>query len=406
MTQDGAELREWVGTLLGGRVDGWSRLVSGNSRTTWTAEVVRAGATDAVIVRADSGDGPYSHTPLSLEREASVYRALQGSGVPIPRLRGYDAAAGAIALERVPGAPAWDGAVLDALLGELARLHTIDPATLDLPGFAPSALADVELWATIAQRRVTVASPFADFAFERLREHYPGDPERLVLDHGDPGVGNLLWQDGRITALLDWELSHLGDPHDDLAFLTVRAALFGVELEDFGRRVREHYAPAAGVRPDERRLRYWQAVGILRNLITCLASISNPVRGRDRLVHHMLIPSLNRLMVDPPPALAAAPGALPGSDVVAQIAGDLGELAAALGDTEQRQRVKRMRYLLAQLAGTWPLSAEIARADAAEGPPAGDPAERLVQLAQRADRLLGLFPRALGLATAPLAGFD
>jgi aminoglycoside phosphotransferase (APT) family kinase protein len=416
MTQDGTALREWVQTALGGPAERWSRLVSGNSRTTWAADIALDGATRPVIVRADSGDGPYSDTPLSLEREAVVYRALQDSGIPIPRLYGYDAAVGAIALERAPGVPAWDGDVLDALLGELARLHTIDPASLALPGFSPSALGDVELWSTIAQRRVSVDSPFAAFAFERLREHFPGEPERLVLDHGDPGVGNLLWEDGRITALLDWELSHLGDPHDDLAFLTVRAALFGVPLEAFGSRVRKHYAPAAGVRLDTRRLEYWQAVGLLRNLITCLASISNPVRGRDRLVHHMLIPSLNRLIVDAlarlegvelaPPVPVATPPAQSGSEVVAEIAGDLAELAAATSDPDQRQRVKRMRYLLAQLAETWPLSARIADADAAEGPPATDPAERLAQLAERADRLLGLFPRARTLATAQLAGFD
>jgi hypothetical protein len=191
----------------------------------------------------------------------------------------------------------------------------------------------------------------------------------------------------------------------------VRAALFGVPLEDFGRRVREHYGPA-----DAARLRYWQAAGILRNLVTCLASISNPVRGRDRLVHHMLIPSLNRLIVDAlarlegvklaPPVPAETPPAQPGSEVVAEIAGDLAELAAATSDPDQRQRVKRMRYLLAQLAQTWPLSARIADADAAEGPPATDPVERLAELAERADRLLGLFPRARTLATAQLADFD
>jgi hypothetical protein len=140
------------------------------------------------------------------------------------------------------------------------------------------------------------------------------------------------------------------------------------------------------------------------------------VRGRDRLVHHLLIPSLNRLLIDalaridgielPPPVLAPAPAALPGGDVVAEIAGALGELAGTLADPEQRQRVKRMRHLLAQLAGTWPLASEIARADAGAGPPAPDPAERMLQLAQRADRHLSLFPRALGLATAPLAGLD
>ena len=406
MKGDEEQLKAWVAGLLGGPVTAWSRLVSGNSRTTWSADANGAG----LVVRVDEGDGPFSDTPLSLEREVTVYRALQGRGIAIPRLYGFDAGARALVMERAPGEPAWDGDVVDALLRELARLHALEPETLELPGFEPSALADVELWAGIVDARVTVASPYAAFAIERLRRRYPGDPDRLVLDHGDPGVGNLLWHEGRISALLDWELSHLGDPHDDLAFLSVRAALFGVPLEDFGRRVREHYGPA-----DARRLRYWQAVGILRNLVTCLASVSNPVRGRDRLVHHLLIPSLNRLLIDalaridgielPPPELAEPPAEpLPGGDVIAEIAGALGELEEP--DPEQRQRVRRMRHLLAQLAGTLPLAPAIARADAAAGPPAADPVERMHQLAEQADRRLALFPRAVALATAPLAGLD
>jgi aminoglycoside phosphotransferase (APT) family kinase protein len=385
----------------------WSRLVAGNSRTTWAADTADA----AVVVRVDDGDGPFSDTPLTLEREVTVYRALQDRGIAIPRLYGFAPAARAVVMERAPGEPEWNGDVIDALLRELARLHALDPAELELPGFTPRAFADVELWQGILERRVSVDSPFAAFAFEYLRERFPGEPERIVLDHGDPGVGNLLWHDGRISGLLDWELSHLGDPHDDLAFLSVRAALFGVELEGFGARVRAHYGFA-----DEQRLRYWQAVGILRNLVTCLASISNPVRGRDRLVHHMLIPGLNRAVLDalaridgvplPPPALTPPAVTAPGAEVMSEIARDLGELAGEARDPEQRQRLKRMRHLLGQFADTFPLAAEIARAEAAGGPPARDPVDRLHQLCEQADRRLSLFPRSLALATAPLAGLN
>jgi aminoglycoside phosphotransferase (APT) family kinase protein len=407
MTAEETQLKAWVETLLGGPLTAWSRLVAGNSRTTWSGDA----AGTAIVVRVDEGDGPFSDTPLTLEREVSVYRALQDRGIAIPRLYGFDSGAGAVVVERAPGEPAWSGEVIDALLRELARLHALEPAELELPGFAPRAFADLELWQGILERRATVGSTFAAFAFEFLRERFPGEPDRLVLDHGDPGVGNLLWHEGRISALLDWELSHLGDPHDDLAFLSVRAALFGVELDGFGRRVREHYGAA-----DEQRLRYWQAVGILRNLVTCLASVSNPVRGRDRLVHHMLIPGLNRSLIDalarvdgitlPAPSLTAAPSAAPGAEVLSEIARDLGELAGEATDPERRQRLKRMRLLLGQLAETFPLAAGIARAEATGGPPARDPVDRLHQLAEHADRRLSLFPRALALATATPAGLN
>jgi hypothetical protein len=251
-----------------------------------------------------------------------------------------------------------------------------------------------------------------------LRERFPGEPDRLVVVHGDAGPGNVLWDHGRITALLDWELAHLGDPHDDLAFLSVRAALHGIDLEDFGARVRRCYAANVDVVLDDRRLRYWQAVGLLRNLITCLASIANPVHGRDRLVHHMLVPSLNRLLVDalarldgialdPPSPLELPAQMLPGVDVVAQIAGDLRGVIAALDDEEARQRARRMRYLLAQLTETWSLAPELARLEAQDGPrPGEDTAARLRQLGRSADRWLALFPRAAVLARARIADFS
>src|SRR6202000_3199686 len=100
MPGDGTQLREWARTVTGAPVDSWSRLVSGNSRTTW--------ASDSIVVRADSGDGPFSDTPRPLEREATVYAALQDRGIPIPRFYGYDAEAGAVALERASGTLAWD----------------------------------------------------------------------------------------------------------------------------------------------------------------------------------------------------------------------------------------------------------------------------------------------------------
>src|ERR1700759_5653027 len=122
MTGDETRLREWARTVTAAPVENWSRLVGGNSRTTW--------ATDSIVVRADTGDGPFSDTPLTLRRGATVYAALPGRGIPIPRFYGYDATVGAIALERATGTPAWDGDVLDALLGVLGRLHRIDADSL------------------------------------------------------------------------------------------------------------------------------------------------------------------------------------------------------------------------------------------------------------------------------------
>ena len=415
----GPALRTWLEMLLGGEVVAWRRLVAGNSRTTWSADVAAAGRTTALVVRVDTGDGPFSHTPLTLAREAAVYAALAGRGVTLPHSYGFDEGLGALALERAAGAPAWDGAVLDALLGELAVLHSVDVGDLDGDWVATRAIEDLELWAAIARHRVSPPSPLVEFAVEFLRQRSPGEPERLVVVHGDAGPGNVLWDGERITALLDWELCHTGDPHDDLAFLTVRAALHGIELSDFGARARARYFTPSGRAPDARRLLFWQAVSLLRNLVTCLASVSSPVRGRDRLVHHMLIPALNRMLVDalaridgvvlapPAPAPTPTPEAteLPGARVLGEIAGGFDEIIAVIDDDEPRQRARRMRHLLAQLAETMPLAPILQaqeRDDSAV--PGEDTGAALARLARSADRGLTMFPRAAALARTPLAG--
>jgi aminoglycoside phosphotransferase (APT) family kinase protein len=404
----------WARAALGGRITGIERLVSGNSRTTWGATLETDDGSRPVVVRVDDGDGPFSATALDLEREARTYRALQETGVAIPRLYAFDRERRVLVLERVRGEPAWSEDVLAALLGELRKLHRLDPETIGLPG-ARTAGGELDLWEGIAARRIDPRSPFADFALAFLRARFPGEPARLAVLHGDPGVGNLLWADGRITALLDWEMAHAGDPYDDLGFLTVRTAMHDLALSDFGDAVRAHYLGEADASLDEERLAFWQAFAILRNLIICESSIANPSPGRDRLIHRLLLPSLKRLLVDslahldgvqlPGPERFGEPPELPGAETLAQIAAEVAALLPGIEDRDLRQRGRRARYLLDQFATTWPLAGRLAAAAAAEGAPAADPAERLLQLARVADREIALFPRAAKLAAALPEGF-
>ena len=397
---------EATARLLGGRVLTWEPLVAGNSRTTWAATVQRGSECLPVVARIDAGDGPFSGTPFTLAREAEMYRALQGQDIPLPGFHGFDRASQLVVLERVTGEAAWDGDVLGALLATLRRLHTINTDDLELPGFARTARAELELWADVAESRIAPASAYVDFALRFLRTRFPGEPPQLAVIHGDPGIGNLLWQGGRISALLDWEMSHLGDPLDDLAFLTVRAAMFGADLEDFGAQVRAHYGPVGA--NGRTRLRYWQAVAVLRNLIICLSVISNPVRGRERLVHWMLVPSLQRLLMRslgelagiPVPGPAPLPGCarLPGSEVLEEIVAELAGVAEGMDDPVARQRLRRARFLLTQLVTGWDVAAQVGPVPGA----AGDERETLLALAAAADRFLWLFPRARTLGEAAL----
>src|SRR6202044_2789450 len=80
---------------------------------------------------------------------------------------------------------------------------------------------ELDVWEGM-YRRNGIDDPLAEMAFRWLRLALPDVDARPVLVQGDTGPGNFLFADGRITAIVDWELAHLGDPMEDLAWLSLR----------------------------------------------------------------------------------------------------------------------------------------------------------------------------------------
>lgn len=85
---------------------------------------------------------------------------------------------------------------------------------------------ETRYWAKHANLGVGSTPPQMHFAMRWLETHAP-EAERITVVHGDYRVGNFLQHEGRITAVLDWELVHLGDPHADLAWAGLRTFAAG-----------------------------------------------------------------------------------------------------------------------------------------------------------------------------------
>jgi aminoglycoside phosphotransferase len=202
-------------------------------------------------------------------REAAILRALSGpladSGVrvaqfvtAIPELR-------ALLMHKVAGegrfALAGDEAAKLAIasdfMAQLAMLHAIDIARVEGLG-RPQPIREAIAVRIASIRAHTCASdndPLIHLALDWLENNIPPEPERLVVVHGDAGPLNFLFADSRVTALLDWELVHFGDPMADLAMLCLRD-LFQtfVPLP-----VAFHaYCQAGGTPLDLDRIRYWR----------------------------------------------------------------------------------------------------------------------------------------------------
>jgi Domain of unknown function (DUF6285)/Phosphotransferase enzyme family len=110
----------------------------------------------------------------------------------------------------------------------MARLHRIPPAAV--PGLPePDPLEYLEeMYAEVED-----VSPTFDAALRWLARNRPAGRERVVV-HGDLRLGNVIVGPDGLRAVIDWELVHLGDPAEDLAWACVKAWRFGAAPEAAG----------------------------------------------------------------------------------------------------------------------------------------------------------------------------
>ena len=170
--------------------------------------------------------------------EASLMEALADAGFPVAPVRWVEPSAVALGhpffvMDLVPGQSAVDDDILDAFVRTLHSLHQLDPKLVagalgPLPATPQAALlAQIEHWSQVHRASVASPVPLLEEAAEWLRRHLrPTGPTSIV--HGDPGPGNFLVTDGRITAVTDWEFGHYGDAAEDWAYLAIR----GRKLKD------------------------------------------------------------------------------------------------------------------------------------------------------------------------------
>jgi hypothetical protein len=106
------------------------------------------------------------------------------------------------------------------------------------------------------------------------RDHLPG-PVAPVMVHGDLRMGNLMADAGGLTGVLDWELVHWGDAHEDLAYGCMTVWQFGhIDQPAFGCANLDRYFAAyereSGARVDRDRFRFWLVFRTLWWALGCM----------------------------------------------------------------------------------------------------------------------------------------
>jgi len=238
------KLVEWIERTLGGKVTAITR--QNRWRHAWFVELTRPTGVEQLYVR---GDRTYENI-YTLQHEYAVHELLEKHGVLVPHLYGMCPDPRAMVMARAPGrfnlATAADDAerraVMDQYMDQLAKIHAIDPAEAEAVGVYRPVGSDAiggvlfDKYANDYRDAKQGPEPLMEFLIGWARRNQPKRRRQARLIVADSG--QFLFDEGRLTAVLDLEMAHLSDPVIDLAALQLRDS--SEPFGDVGRALRRY----------------------------------------------------------------------------------------------------------------------------------------------------------------------
>lgn len=296
------------------------RIPGGASRETWMFKATwhtDAGRhAEELILRKDP---PASLLETDRETEYAFYSTFPGSRVPVPRMRWLEPDPSHLGgpffvMDRVLDIEASPVVILEPqyesvrpriareLYEILAAIHAFDwrdsPAhrASPLPPPAPGECwqREVAHWERIINENEISPQPIIRAAIRWLRRNPPPPAERVTIVHGDYRVGNVLYAtDGSIRGVVDWEMAHLGDPIEDIAWSFMAdwerahdGKKGGIVVAADAIRI---YEEASGVKVDPAALRWWSVFSNVKAQAIWLTGARSFQEGRStELIHAMV----------------------------------------------------------------------------------------------------------------------
>jgi aminoglycoside phosphotransferase (APT) family kinase protein len=315
--------QQWEADVHVGAIE---QIPGGASRETYRLAITMDGKDRGVIVRRDP---PSSLIDTERALEYRTYEAAYRAGIPVPEpllleedpsvldrpfsvmveVTGCESAIANLSL------PAYDQ-VRDniarkkwSLLGDIAR-REIDELGgaefMDVP--THPARRELDYWANVIRTDALTGQPVAEATIRWLERHLPEPSDRLCLVHGDYRSGNFLYNtDGDIPALLDWEMAHIGDPLEDLAWSLDPLWGWPEKALAGGLLPREEaiaiWEAAAGMTVDREQFRWWQVFASLKGLAIWISSTEDFANGTTKepilaIAGWLMTDRQNRILVD------------------------------------------------------------------------------------------------------------
>lgn len=226
---------------------------------------------------------------ISLETQAGLIAYLHGVGLCVPE----------VIAQLPPNGPMGEGFIMACVEGEalparllnkpeyetarerlsaqcaaeLARIHSVP--VVDLPVTLPrQSPRDLLVEQEAFYRQFGSANAVFELAFGWLAEHCP-EPQSYSLVHADFRMGNFLVNGEGLTAVLDWEVAHIGDPLRDISFLCIPSWRFGHYNKEAGGFAGlddwlADYERASGKTVPRESFNWWMIFNMLWWGVTCL----------------------------------------------------------------------------------------------------------------------------------------
>jgi aminoglycoside phosphotransferase (APT) family kinase protein len=298
------------------------RLVGGSSRQVWSLDVKLGESgqqqTLPLVLRINPTPDRVSalaETAGGFDGEFRLLEAVKSTGAPVPGVY-WNCTDRAVLggpfymMERIEGetiprriyrAPelekARDGLAVE--LGcALAKIHAADVESPEL-SWLPAPLAgrtSPQDQVESVRRGLEIAqspAPVLELAYRWLLEQAPEEAARTLV-HGDFRVGNVIVGPEGLRCVLDWELAHIGDPHEDLAWMCTKTWRFGNNDQPVGGLGQREpfysaYERESGRKLDPAALRYWELLCSAKVAVVWIFQLEAYLSGANPSVEHAAI---------------------------------------------------------------------------------------------------------------------
>lgn len=283
-----AKIVAWLEQNVGGRVVQIAR--QPRWRPVWFADLLRDGETLELCVRGDRTDMPLV---FPLEHEMVLQRTMHEHGIPTPKVYGLIESPLAYVMDRVGGRNDFTASTdderrraVDEYLEILARLHALPIEPFVAAGVmraaspAESGTLGIRQYERLFRSVKKLPNPFIEFSLAWLKRNPPrsqGRESAIVWDSGQFHT-----EKGRIVAVLDVEIGHIGDPMMDLAAWRQRDTIIG--YGDF-KQLYARYEELSGQPVDVDALMRHHFAFTLTNELAFSAALRNPAPDSDLMTN-------------------------------------------------------------------------------------------------------------------------